>query len=359
MKTKLRLGAIGAFAMGAALAFPQGQPIQVTVNGNQVNFSGQGPIMRGDRVMVPLRGVLEQMGARVDWDPASQTVTARRDKTRVRLRIGEVTAAVDGSPVTLDVPALIIDGSTMVPLRFVSEALGGDVHWDAADEMVQINTAGEDYKIPHRDHDERPQPQPAPPVVVVQPPAPARPQEIQTRIIFPAGSVLSVNLNADLNSQRNRRGDGFTTTIQNGSEGLPPGTQIDGYLAGARPMNGNDPGMLELRFDHMVLPNGARYTISGTLIGLDDGNVVHRNGRLVARDGAPNRAAFTGYGAGAGLVVGLADRHPIEDTAIGALIGNAIGAAQRRNVHNVHLAAGTTFGVRLNSELVVHGRDDR
>jgi hypothetical protein len=339
MKNKLRVLAVGTVAMAGVLAFSQNKAIQVTVNGTPVDFQGQGPTMRGDRVMVPLRGVLEQLGARVDWDPANQTVSAKRGKTLVRLTIGETTASVNGSPVNLDVPALIINSSTMVPLRFVGEALGDHVRWDSSDYMVMINTQGGDYDIP------TPQPRPRPRDA-------ERPQAISHRFIIPSGTVIPVVLDDSLNSERSQRGDTFSTTVQNGG-GLPNGTHIEGVVEGARPVDGNRPGMLELRFDRVIMPDGDKYTIGGTLIGLDDRSVSHRGGRLIARDSAPNRAAFTGYGAGAGLVIGLAGHRPIEDAAIGALLGNAIGALQGRQVHNVHLTPGTAFGVRLNGDVAI------
>lgn len=342
MNRKTRMTVAAAFAAAATFAFGQHQPIQVTVNGSPVNFEGQGPRMRGDRVMVPLRGVLEQEGAHVDWNPANQTVIAHRGGTTVRLTIGETTASVNGSPVTLDVPALIIHGSTMVPLRFVGESLGDNVHWDPADYLVQITTQGEDYNIPRTRQ------------TVVH----TRPMMIaHAPFVLPAGTVVAVTLDDQLSSDQNRRGDGFTTTVDNHSDGLPSGTQIHGYIAGLRPANGERPGMLELRFDNIMMPDGTRYGISGTLIGLDDRYITHHGDRIMARDTAPNRAAFTGYGAGAGLVIGIAGHRPIEDTAIGALLGNAIGAMQQRQAHNVHLAPGMTFGVRLQSEVRIRGRD--
>ena len=56
------------------------------------------------------------------------------------MRIGDRTARVNGANIPLDVPAMIIQGSTMVPLRFMSEALGADVNWQAHTNTVRINT---------------------------------------------------------------------------------------------------------------------------------------------------------------------------------------------------------------------------
>src|SRR5438045_1308168 len=95
--------------------------INVRVNGDPVRFEGAQPRQMDGRVLVPLRGVLEKMGANVDWLPSSQTVVATKGSMELNLPIGSRTATVNGREVRLDVPAMTIAGSTMVPLRFVSE----------------------------------------------------------------------------------------------------------------------------------------------------------------------------------------------------------------------------------------------
>jgi len=119
-----------------------GQPIRVIVNGTRVAFPDQQPITVHNRVLVPLRGVLEAMGATVDWNPANQTVVARRAGNRVRLRVNSVDASLNGRPIPLDVPARMYGGRVMVPLRFVSEALGGSVRWMDATQTARIRTNG-------------------------------------------------------------------------------------------------------------------------------------------------------------------------------------------------------------------------
>jgi hypothetical protein len=116
------------------------QGVSVEVNGQPVYFRDAKPQMIGGRVMVPLRGVLEQLGAYVDWDAGSRMVTARKGSVDIQLRIGDRTAMVNGRSMTLDSPAMTVQGSTMVPLRFMSEALGADVQWMAQTNTVRINT---------------------------------------------------------------------------------------------------------------------------------------------------------------------------------------------------------------------------
>jgi hypothetical protein len=144
MKQKLGLilrgGILLAVAAAAMPALGQGR-IAVLVDNQPVHFPAAQPQMVQGRVLVPFRGVMERLMANVDWDPAARMVVAQRGDNRVVLRIGQRVAEVDGRTVLLDVPAMVIQGTTMVPLRFVGEALGADVEWDARAQTVLINTA--------------------------------------------------------------------------------------------------------------------------------------------------------------------------------------------------------------------------
>jgi len=136
---------IHCILLHAAVAVATGTPavaqeIGVRVNGRPVAFTGMGPVQIEGRVMVPLRGVLEAMGAAVVWDPATRSVVGSKGSNRFELRIDRPTATVDGRTVTLDVPARVMRGATMVPLRFVSEALGADVRWSGSTRTVEIAT---------------------------------------------------------------------------------------------------------------------------------------------------------------------------------------------------------------------------
>lgn len=114
------------------------QQITVDVNGQPVSFQYAQPMMYGDRVMVPLRGVFEQLGAAVDWNPTDRSVVATKGDMRVVLHIGDHYANVNGQQVQLDTPPMITAGSTMVPLRFLSESLGANVDWNAGTDTVAI-----------------------------------------------------------------------------------------------------------------------------------------------------------------------------------------------------------------------------
>ncbi len=113
--------------------------VMVYVGKYPVSFDQQ-PIIENGRTLVPLRGIFEALGASVDWDNATQTVTAQRAETRISLQIGSQKMLVNGEEKTLDVPAKLINGHTLVPARAISEAFGCDVQWDAEHWSVRINS---------------------------------------------------------------------------------------------------------------------------------------------------------------------------------------------------------------------------
>ncbi len=126
----------------APLTATLGAPITVTIDGRSLYFPGVGPEMVQSRVMVPMRGIFQALGANVSWDGPTQTVNADRQQTTVQLRIGDHTGYVNGQAIRLDTPAMLRHGTTMVPLRFIGESLGADVGWSEYTQTVAIETNG-------------------------------------------------------------------------------------------------------------------------------------------------------------------------------------------------------------------------
>ncbi|QTH43331.1 copper amine oxidase N-terminal domain-containing protein [Cohnella sp. LGH] len=114
-------------------------PIRVFIDG-QVLQTTQPPLLIGGYTMVPLRSIFEALNAQVIWNQKAKTVTAKKRDTTIVLTIGARTATINDQTVTLDSPARVLQGSTMVPVRFVSEALGDDVRWDKLSQSVIITT---------------------------------------------------------------------------------------------------------------------------------------------------------------------------------------------------------------------------
>jgi len=102
-------------------------------------YSDQAPYIDSGRTLVPLRFIAEALDAYVDWLPSTRTVLIETDSgTVIKVAIGSKTAYVDNKPQALDVPAVIKGGRTFVPLRFVGEAMGAKVDWDAAARKITV-----------------------------------------------------------------------------------------------------------------------------------------------------------------------------------------------------------------------------
>lgn len=134
-------GAVAAVALAALLVGPaSAQSVSVMVNNREVDFPDQQPVERDGRVYIPLRGVLERIGAEsIQWRPSREEVFVASGAREIRLRIGENEASVDGRVVDLDAPPILVGGRTMVPLRFVGENLGATVRWEGATRTVYIS----------------------------------------------------------------------------------------------------------------------------------------------------------------------------------------------------------------------------
>ncbi|HET6946868.1 MAG TPA: stalk domain-containing protein [bacterium] len=224
---------LAAIVAVAAISLPviaQGA-VRVFVDGSPVAFD-QPPVIQGSRVLVPLRGIFEQMGATVEWRPQTRTVLAARASTLVELQIGSRIARVDGRPVTLDVPAAIIGARTLVPLRFISESLGATVTWQPETRTVLITsgTGG----------------QPAQQPPVTQPPAPPQTSSIrgtitnvilaqsaqdQPRIVVESGTVAyTLRINTDTAITRIDSASGRGGAV--GVAALRPGDEVEVTLSG-------------------------------------------------------------------------------------------------------------------------------
>lgn len=112
--------------------------ITVEIDGREIIFDVQ-PQIINDRTMVPLRAIFEALGASVEWDQENQMVTSVKDNNIIRLTINRPYMLVNGSYVTLDTPACIIDERTLVPVRAISEAFDLNVEWDNYTRTVLIS----------------------------------------------------------------------------------------------------------------------------------------------------------------------------------------------------------------------------
>lgn len=112
-------------------------PIRIYMNGIKLT-TDQAPIEKQGRVLLPLRAIFESLDASVVWNSKTNVVTATKGNTTVTLKIGSKAATINNQNVTLDVPAQTVKGRTLVPVRFVSTALGSNVEWKNSTRSVYI-----------------------------------------------------------------------------------------------------------------------------------------------------------------------------------------------------------------------------
>lgn len=113
--------------------------ITVLVDGRALNFDAAPYIDEHNRTMVPLRAIGEALGAQVQWDPAARTVTYAKQGYKVVFTIDISRAFVNGEQKYMDTGPVIKNKRTMVPLRYVSEFLGAVVDWDPSSRTVTVN----------------------------------------------------------------------------------------------------------------------------------------------------------------------------------------------------------------------------
>ncbi|MBS3950706.1 MAG: copper amine oxidase N-terminal domain-containing protein [Clostridia bacterium] len=119
-------------------------PIRLIINsktahiGEKAHALETAPFIADGRTMVPFRFIGETLGARVDWEPATRTVSYVLADTRIEFPIGSTTVMINGRAQKADVPARLVNGRTFVPVRMVSEQLGARVDWNPSTRQVTI-----------------------------------------------------------------------------------------------------------------------------------------------------------------------------------------------------------------------------
>ena len=328
-KTGLLTLALGA-GLGLSTSVTQAQAApapQIYLN-NQLLRPEVSPINQNGRVLVPMRSIFEQLGATVNYNSLNQSIVATKGETVIRMALGSRNALVNSLPVTLDQPARAYYGRTLVPLRFVSEAMGADVDYNANTRTVLIS--GKGYTSSGQAQ-----------VAGVR------------QISIPADSVIPVTLDQPISSENAYVGQNFTATVVSARPGdseFPQGTKIRGKVTQAQRQDGNEPGVLELTFNQAVLPDNSAVPINGALISLDNDSIKTVGGRVLATGNKGNNDTLkvVGIGAGAGYVIGRLIK---KNSTVAALLGAAGGYLYDRSkgdkASEARLAAGSKFGVRL------------
>ena len=109
----------------------------VNINVNGFDLPVKGVVIEG-RTMVPVRGIFEKVGYTVEWNAETKTATLTKGSDKIVMTNGNTYFTYNGSRITPDVPHQIVDGSFMLPLRAVSEALNAIVDWNAETKTASI-----------------------------------------------------------------------------------------------------------------------------------------------------------------------------------------------------------------------------
>ncbi len=116
-------------------------PLRVVVDGEEVNFPDAQPFIDANgRTQTPSRFIGEAIGATVTWDGNAKKAVFKMGGTTLELFIGKKEYQLDGQKKQMDTEALLIDGRTFVPARYVAEAFGATVRWKEEIKTVYIDT---------------------------------------------------------------------------------------------------------------------------------------------------------------------------------------------------------------------------
>jgi hypothetical protein len=110
---------------------------KVSVNGKEIKFDVP-PVIKEGRTLIPVRAVMNGLGAKVEWDQATNTLTITKGDITIQFILGESKVLVNGKEVSLDVPAMEISNGTFVPIRFISEILGEKINYDEKTGDIEI-----------------------------------------------------------------------------------------------------------------------------------------------------------------------------------------------------------------------------
>lgn len=333
-KRNLKMAAGLAFALGATTSGAQAQDTATIRLNGQPLATSVAPIVRNGSTLVPMRDIFEALGATVVWNPRTQAIKAQKGGTDIWLQIGNRTARVDGDEKLLAQVPILYRRSTLVPLRFVSEALGADVNWNGARRVVRINTNG---RIANGNNNSG--------------------QEVAGTVTIPSGAVVPVTLDATLTSETARVGDSFSATVKSeraGDSEFPTGTKLRGRVSEVRAKGNGTPGVLGLEFRQAVLPNGRTVAVSGDLISLDDDSVTNSGGRIMAKPGEGGTdVKVIGIGAAAGYVLGkVLNKNEVITGILGAAGGYLYDRSRDKGKEQEAVVeAGSTLGVRLSQSV--------
>lgn len=120
------------------------EDVRVEIDGKPLVFD-VAPRIENGRTLVPFKAIFEALGLKIDWIHEQRIATAYNADMNVSIKIDAAYGNINGELIKLDVPAKIVNGRTLVPLKFISEAFGNEVKWDADKRLVSITSGFKPY----------------------------------------------------------------------------------------------------------------------------------------------------------------------------------------------------------------------
>jgi hypothetical protein len=181
-----------------------------------------------------------------------------------------------------------------------------------------------------------------------------------SRVTLPVGTVLPVRLDQAVSSRTSSEGDQISATVITGNDdaGLPEGTRLEGVVREALAAENGKPGVMDVDFRRMVLPNGRTQAVDASLYSLNGKAVKRTDGRLTATgDRSKDRLKWVGIGAAGGLVLSKVTKtNSIVGTLLGAGAGylyNELGSKAKPG--DIDIKEGAEFGLRLDRQVAFDG----
>jgi len=120
---------------------------RIFVNGMNIKFEIP-PVIKEGRTLIPVRAITESLGADVAWDSSTSTITVSKDDTVIILTLGSNIVLVNGEEKELEISAQSINNRTFVPLKFISDILKVDVDYDLETGEIDIIDLDDNENIP-------------------------------------------------------------------------------------------------------------------------------------------------------------------------------------------------------------------
>lgn len=121
----------------SAAAYAENKQIAVYVNNEKVDFEVN-PVLENGRTFVPLRGVFEKLGAKVDWNKNTLQVIIKDNNNEIIMMLDKNKVLVNGEIKDIDTGVKMVNSRTFAPLRFIGETLGHNVRWDSVTNSIYI-----------------------------------------------------------------------------------------------------------------------------------------------------------------------------------------------------------------------------